>query len=290
MDKKVLIGIIAGAVVVAVILFFVFSGGDDDIKTSSESQEASSQVAPNAQGIIELSKEEVNDCVETSADTDERKLCLSEKVHAYEEVCVWACAEWGECNDWWQSREFCTISRYCDESQRPELKKGCGDSTESDGVVITRDQIRQEDDPETNQETSTEPDSTETTPPPSTGDDACGDGTCDASTENVLTCWADCKPEFNSDFIASKNSPKTCSGKSTDPDCCSSNSEFTQYDAYYTCDFMNGCENDFSFCKQKCGDAGYDDSTATVVGYQFDLETGQTTSSKTFVQCSCKDC
>jgi hypothetical protein len=38
MDKKVLIGIIAGAVVVAVILFFVFSGGDADV--SSEGQEA----------------------------------------------------------------------------------------------------------------------------------------------------------------------------------------------------------------------------------------------------------
>ena len=125
MKKSILIGIAIGIIVITIIGYFVFSRGDAETTTASESQEAGTLEGVNEQGIIELPKEEVDAC---GNDFDDKNTinCLSKKLDNYGEVCSWACTEWRECGgDGWQRREFCMTSKYCDESQRPELARDC---------------------------------------------------------------------------------------------------------------------------------------------------------------------
>ncbi|MAH07971.1 hypothetical protein CMI38_07020 [Candidatus Pacearchaeota archaeon] len=168
-----------------------------------------------------------------------------------DESCVedWSCSNWGSCSNGQQTRT-CTDSNSCGTTvNKPTEMRICEVETQ----------------------------------------DPCGDGTCATPSENALNCWTDCKPEFNTDnFVPSASSPKTCSGSPSEPDCCSAESQYTQYDAYYTCDHIGGCQNDFSYCSSKCQEKGY--SEPTVMGYSFDLETGEVTDSKTFIQCACKAC
>ncbi len=166
------------------------------------------------------------------------------------QTCVenWICGDWTSCQNGIQTRT-CTDSNNCGtQNNKPPVSQTCEEET-----------------------------------------DTCGDGHCNFPEENWYSCWQDCKPDFNTgDFETSRNSPKTCSGSPAEPDCCSTEAQYTQYDSYYTCDYIGGCENDFTFCSEKCKEAGYD--KPTVVGYTFDLETGKVVGTKTFIQCSCKAC
>ena len=128
----------------------------------------------------------------------------------------------------------------------------------------------------------------------------CGDNNCDYPVENLSSCWIDCKPEFDSgNFVASYSGQKLCSEARVKPSCCTGKTYYTQYDSYYTTEYVNSYETNPDFekyysdkrlilCVEKCNQFGY--SGPAVVGYKYDAETGVLTSSETFMQCSCKYC
>ena len=115
----------------------------------------------------------------------------------------WSCGEWGACKNGIQTRACIDLNNCGTSYNKPITSRFCKEQTS-----------------EKNKNT-------------------CGDGKCNLPEENIYSCWQDCKPEFNTgNFTPSRNSPKPCLGKPTEPKCCTTHSQYVQYDSYYTCDYI----------------------------------------------------
>ena len=264
MDRKgstvLIVGILIAVLIIGIFSYFIFFQEEEKTQEQSEQNSGTSQNEQSQICVEDWDCSGWSECVDsqqTRTCTDLKSCGTIENKPSETQTCTeeiaqcaenWNCSSWYTCTNNQQTRT-CTDSNNCGTiNNKPSVSQTCEEET-----------------------------------------GACGDGSCNFPEENVYSCWQDCKPDFNTgNFEASITSPKSCSGSPAEPGCCATEAQYTQYDSYYTCDYIGGCENDFTFCTTKCNEAGYD--KPTVVGYTFDIETGEDTGTKTFIQCSCKAC